>query len=85
MKDIRLIQWFGVCYFLFILRWQLFCCNGSISCMWRCSAGCVRVVFYTGVISGWRLWYLQVWALEVDICFVLLAEGTIMGSFSVFM
>jgi hypothetical protein len=46
------MQYVGVCYFLFILRWQLFCCNGSIICTWRCNAGCVSVVFYTGVISG---------------------------------
>ena len=31
------------------------------------------------LIRGWRLWHLHTWALEVDICFVLLAEGTILG------
>jgi len=59
-----LMQWVGVCYFLFRLWWQLLCCSGSVTCMWRCSAGCVSVVFYTGVISGafvqrLRLWYLH--------------------------
>jgi len=38
------MQWVGVCYFLFILWWQLLCCSGSISCMWRCSAGWVSGV-----------------------------------------
>ena len=38
------MQWVGVCYFLFILWWQLLCCSGSVSCMWRCNAGWVRVV-----------------------------------------
>jgi len=52
IKDFTLMQWVGICYFPFILRWQLLCCSGSVSCIWRCSAGYVSVVFYTGVSSG---------------------------------
>jgi hypothetical protein len=35
-----------------MLWWELLCCSGSISCVWRRSARWVSVVFYTGVISA---------------------------------
>jgi len=45
------MQWIWI-FCLCILWWQLLCCSGSISCMWRCSAGSwMRWCFYTDISS----------------------------------
>jgi hypothetical protein len=66
------------------------CCNGNIpACEDAVLDALVLFFILVSLVElsfrDCRLWYLHVWALEVNIRFVLLDEGTVLGSFSIFM